>query len=37
MTIALELGKTLGELDSMTLHEEALWRARFRQDAKARA
>lgn len=34
MTIALELGKTLGELDAMTLHEECLWLARFRYDAK---
>ena len=34
MTIAMELGKTLVELDNMTLREERLWLARLKQDSK---
>lgn len=29
MTICVELGKTLGEIDGMTLYEERLWLARL--------
>jgi hypothetical protein len=32
MTIALELGKTLSELDAtMSVHEEQIWLARLRK------
>ena len=34
MTIAMELGKTLGELESMTLREERLWVARLRMNSR---
>jgi hypothetical protein len=35
MTIALELGKTLAELEEMTLREERLWLARLSKDSHA--
>jgi len=34
MTIAVELGKTLAELEDMTLLEERYWLARIRKNAR---
>lgn len=34
MTIAMELGKTLAELDGMTLLEERYWLARLSKDSR---